>query len=201
MSDISNNQKNTIGIENITSGYDLLINADGSINVNTVLPPLSPPSSNTVSQLVKEEKMFSVATGINLAAAGTNNPAILIKNPSGSNKTFYLYRSSFGIDIENNYVNYRIYANPTITTNGTTFTPTKNRIGGTINSVMQVYTLPTISSLGLVLQTYEVASNGNSIQTLDDFSLHVLPNNNILVTGDPKSNNRLGIITISWAEF
>jgi hypothetical protein len=32
MSDISNNQKNTIGIENITSGNDLVVNIDGSIN-------------------------------------------------------------------------------------------------------------------------------------------------------------------------
>lgn len=32
MSDIANNQKNTVGIENITSGNDLVVNSDGSID-------------------------------------------------------------------------------------------------------------------------------------------------------------------------
>jgi hypothetical protein len=47
MADITNNQKNTVGIENITSGNDLVVNIDGSLNV---VPLVNPPApANTVA--------------------------------------------------------------------------------------------------------------------------------------------------------
>ena len=39
MADISNNQKNTTGIEDVSTGHDLKVNSDGSINAAIIQPP------------------------------------------------------------------------------------------------------------------------------------------------------------------
>lgn len=187
-------------IEDSSTGTNMVVNSDGSINVNTVLGPSSPPTASTISELVKDEKVFTVAGTVNMTSAGADNPLFLIRNPSGSGKDLYVYRSSYGVDIENNYANFGLYYDPTITSVGTAHSIRLNRIGGTATSSMLVYTLPTLSSNGILIDTHEVASNGNSIDVLADFSIHLRPGKDLVITGDPKSNNRSAVITFTWVE-
>jgi hypothetical protein len=198
MSDIANNQKNTVGIENITSGNDLVVNSDGSINVAGIISNV--PAATNVSQFVSGGKVFSLSAQLNMAAADSDNPLILIRNPSGSGKTLYLYRMSFGINVNNVNANFKLKHTPTITSNGTTATPVNTNIGHANTSVMNVYTLSTLSASGTQLNSLTVAQNGNTFDFLGDFSIWLPPGKDLVLTGDPSSNNRESSVTLVWAE-
>lgn len=177
------------------------VNTDGSINVNTVLPPSTPPSASVISQLVAQGKSFIVATSLNTASAGVDNPLVLIRNPIGSGKTLYLYRLIVGNLITNVQCDYRIHHTPTIISNGTAFTPTNALIGNSNTSVFNVYTLSTVSSTGTRLGSLNYGQNSNSLDYLGDFSIQLPPGKDFLLTGNPSSNNRISAITIVWVEF
>jgi hypothetical protein len=198
MADIANNQKNTVGIENITSGNDLVVNSDGSINVAGLVNNI--PASNTISKLVSEGKVFTLSGSFSATTAGTDNPIFLIKNPSGSGKIFYLYRILVGSATVNVQMDIRIFSNPTITSNGTSETPRNNLIGSSVTSAFTAFSLPTISANGTRLADLNVGQNNNSLDFLGDFSLQVQANNNILIAANPSSNNRSVLLTLVWAE-
>lgn len=198
MADISNNEKDRIGIEHVATGNDLVVNSDGSINVKGLSITL--PSVIAISDYTNNGKLFSVADNMFMTSAGVDNPIVLIKNPSGSGKVFYLYRTAFGINVENIYGNFKMFKNPTVTANGTALTIVNNRISGSETSSMLAYKLPTVSSNGTRIGSYIVAQNASSLITNEDFAIQLEPNNSILITGDPKSNSREAVITITWAE-
>lgn len=194
MSDISNNQKNTVGIENVTSGNDLVINADGSINC-----------VDASSSLADQDKIFQIATTINITGGGTENNFFLLKNPSGSGKKIKLIDINIGFT---NTVNvmaiFRLYGNPTITTNGTALTIVPGRIGASVpSSAMTAYSTPTISARGTEYSNFTVAGgpSADSSYHLDiDQSILIDPNYNLLITGTPDGTNRAVLITVRWAE-
>ena len=162
----------------------------------------SSPTITNVAALTSAGYLYSVAISLNMAVAGTDNPLILIKNPTGSGKRLYLYKANLGVDVTNVLANFRVYSNPTITLNGTSHTPRNLFIGGGFAaSVIEVYSLSTLSVLGTLIQTYETGQNNNSYDGIQDFSIQIAPNNNILITGNPGSNNRMSTLTITWAEF
>jgi len=169
--------------------------------VDAILSNSSPTITN-VASLTSLGYLYSIALSLNMSTAGNDNPLILLKNPSGSGKRIYLYKANLGIDVVNVLSNFKIYSNPTITDNGTSQTPVNLFIGGGFGaSAMNVYSIPTISNLGTIFQTYEVGQNNNSYDGIQDFSVQIAPNNNILLAANPGSNNRQGTITLTWAEF
>lgn len=160
------------------------------------------PSTDNISALVIAGYVYSCAFSVNMASAGVKNPLFLMKNPSGSGKTVYIHSMRFGVDVENNYANFIVFANPTITANGTTETSRNRCIGGGFGaSAMSTFTLPTVSANGNPIENVEVASNSSSVEAASHFAIMVKENNNLMITGDPKSNNRTAVITIVWAEF
>ena len=161
-----------------------------------------PTSGGNVSALVSANKVYSFPINVNQASSALDNPLILIKNPLASGKVFYWYKLSFGLTISNNLTNFKIWASPTITANGTAGTPVSNNIGGGAPaSVIEIYSLPTISSNGTLLHTFISGQNQNSINIVDDFSILLQDNNDLLITGRPESNNRVAAITMVWAEI
>lgn len=219
MSDISNNQKNTVGIEDISTGYDLSVGSDGSIKSrlldgsgNTItkgqatmansLPVVISSDQTTVPVSVGLpfflSKTFGYAAGINQPTAGTANPLILIKNPSGSGKTLYLSFVSYGINVANVLGTIRLYKNPTITSNGTSQTIVSFG-GGT--TAMELYTVPTISVNGTLTSTYVTGQNNNSLLVPVGFEIGLEANSQLLITGDPGSNNRQAEISLRWIEL
>lgn len=199
MADLTETENNIIRIEGPT-GNDLVVNPDGSINVDGLSVGVDIPTANTIAKYVEEGKVFSISTTQNMDSAGTDNPLVYIKNPSASGKVLYLYRVVLGLKVENNYGLFKIFKNPTVTADGTSLTKTNRNIGDSNTSSMEAYYLPTVTSNGTEILSYINAANANSVEILKDFSIFVQAGNSVLITGDPKSNGRPAVITAVWAE-
>lgn len=156
----------------------------------------------------KEQRLFTInnktygnAFEINAATAGSDNPAILIRNPNGSGKIAYFYLVKAGVQINNVFITYKIFANPTITTNGTTQTPQSLNVGGGAGAAsILINTLPTVSASGTALVNGLMSQNGTSVTLTEDGIIGLNPNNNLLITANPQSNNRVSAISIQWVE-
>ena len=159
------------------------------------------PTSTTIAQFVTNGKVYTVSKNLNMAAADTDNPLVLIKNPSASGKTLYVYATHVGVNVTNVAANFKLWYDPTITANGTVETPRNNNIGGGFGaSVMNVFSLSTVSASGTLIGTYAVGQNTNTLPRIDDFSIFLAPGHNLLLTGAPGSNNRVATVTMTWAE-
>ena len=86
MADINNNQKNTVGIENITTGNDLAVNTDGSLNV---VPLLNPPApANTLAVVISAFGNVNSTAGTDTYYTITNTKVLTIQTLlSGSEET------------------------------------------------------------------------------------------------------------------
>lgn len=179
----------------------------GRLSSGTWKPtPASTGNSLVVAQEVAYQSslgtVFSVtADNFNLAASGTDNPVILIKNPNASGKTIYISKIIFGTITTNRASALKLWANPTITTNGSATTPVNNLIGNGTTSVSTSFTSPTVSSAGTILRGF--ASGQNTRATADNVELVVqLPaNNNLFITGAPSANNTVVSVTVVWMEI
>lgn len=182
----------------------LSITTRGRLRVDTSSSPADPsiaPTASSISDYVKALKVYTTVVSVNMASSGTDNPLLLLRNPSGSGKTMYLYKTSFGVAVANVFATFKLFSNPTITTNGSAVTPVSNSVGGGAPaSTMLTNSLPTISSTGRAVGTYVIGQNVSSLASVEDFSVHVQPNNSVLITGNPGSNNRQAEVTIVWAE-
>jgi hypothetical protein len=145
--------------------------------------------------------LFSAAADVNATTAGTNNPLILIKNPTESGKNIFIWSCRLGSSVTNTSMGFKFFINPTITTNGTTLTPVNRNVGGSNPAtISQAFTLSTISASGTLLDIADVGQNNSSIGTNQDLTIILNPGNNLLITGSPSSNNRNASVTIVWQE-
>lgn len=178
MADLANIEKNRQVIEG-PSGTDMIVNTDGSINVQT---PDSDPITVVLddTSTARDGKLYFVNTGFNSIATPTETVYFLIKNPSGSGKVVTLEQMILTTD-ENIGATYRVrlYLNPTITANGTTLTPVNARQVGTVAVSSTTHRSPTISANGTLVFVTNVTIGNNLI---DAGSILLDPNNNYLVT-------------------
>jgi hypothetical protein len=159
------------------------------------------PSSTNIAALVIANAVYTVGTAINMATMGADNPILLIKNPITNTKILYIYSIILGLDVANNAADFELYANPTVTTNGTSQTPQNNNVGNSTASVMQIFTLPTVSSNGTQINEFFYGQNQNSINFLANLSIAIQPGNSILLVGNPiNSNNRPATVSLTWVE-
>lgn len=182
----------------------LSLTTAGRLRVDTSASPTDPsipPNADNISDYVKALKVYTATVSVNMAAAATDNPLVLLRNPTGSGKTMYVYKTAFGVSVNNVFAIFKVFSNPTVSTNGTVITQASNNVGGGAPAAtMLANSLPTVSASGSALNNYVVAQNNNSITSVDDFSVHVQPNNSLLITGSPQSNNRQAEITVVWVE-
>lgn len=177
---------NTLGQKTMADSTPIVIASDQTtVPISIGLPNFS-------------DKLFGYAVGINQPASGTDNPLILLKNPSGSGKTIYLCFVSYGIAVANVFGTIRLYKDPTITSNGTSRTIVAF---GSAATSMTLYTTPTISANGTLLTTEVSGQNNNSILLNIDYSITIAANSSLLITGDPGSNNRQAEISLRWIEL
>jgi len=182
-------------IQDWDSGSNLKINTDGSIN-----------SVDASSLLASQDKIFQIAETINITGGGTENDFLLISNPSGSGKQLRLIDITIGFTNTINVMAYfKLYASPTITTNGTNLTVKPGRIGvSTPSSAVNAYSKPTISARGTEYLNFMVAGGPNSPSSWRfeiNQSILLDPNYNILFTGTPDGTNRNILLTFRWAEI
>lgn len=157
-------------------------------------------TSGEVTQLVADGKMFNHANIITQDSSGTDNPLYYIKNPSGSGKILYLWEIMAGVTAQNQYSIIKLYANPTVTTDGTSKTPVNRLVGSSATADMEIYEIPTITNEGNLLITMMYPENGDTAIYPAAFSIQVKPENSILITGDPKGNNDELALHVAWAE-
>ncbi len=144
--------------------------------------------------------MFSVGLAINMATASTDNPLILLRNPSGSGKRIMIWQLFVGVNVTNVSALFKVFANPTVTANGTSQTVYSRKIGQALTPVGLVNTLSTVSSAGSQLQAFSLGQNTNAEPMVSEFSIMLEPNNSMLITGSPSSNNREAAVTVTWTE-
>lgn len=146
-------------------------------------------------------RLYSVSAQISQATAGTDNPLILLKNPSGSVIRILVHKIMCGVNVTNTLSLFKIYSNPTITLDGVGLTERSLNIGATVPAVVATaFSLPTLSVLGGDLMNLQIGQNSNSGILTENYEITIEPNNSILITGNPSSNGREAVITVIWAE-
>lgn len=169
-------------------------------SIPVVLASDQPATPSGIQGEVDMDRVFSVATEVNMAAGGTDNPLILLRNPALSGKTLYLVRVQAGNSVANVAAVFKVYHTPTITLNGTVVTPQNRKIGSVVPSAILANTLPTIAVLGTKVSSLANGQNTNSVVFDEEYSVAVPEGKTILLTGSPLSNNRQAVLTMVWVE-
>lgn len=156
--------------------------------------------STTSNVGLDNSKIFSSTVLVNASSSSLNNPLLYLRNPAGSGKKLYILRASGNTTISNERTLFGVHLNPTVVVNGVATPVVSRDLGGVAVSVVQAFTLPTITALGATISWTPTGDN-TSEQEFVGFELALLkPGNNILVSGQPKSNNRVQAITLIWFE-
>lgn len=151
-------------------------------------------------RLSVEGKVFTSALP-DITQGTTETDRVLIVNPSTSTKTLYIlgYRAK----PFTNTVKYKMYSNAVVASSGTS-QPITNIISGGPGTSMQIYTSPTISSRGTMVERNEGG------QTFMGFGLDqgvrgavriMPPGSTLLVTYQAGSNGIEAWMQFTWAEL
>lgn len=169
---------------------------------NSLAVTIASDQVGTSIGLVNDGSLYCVSTVLFAATSDIDNGLVLIRNPAGSGKFIYVWRGRFGCITTNVAIVFKIFANPTVTLNGTSLGIVNRNIGmvSPPASVALVTTLPTIAASGSTVTIANVGQNNNSIDLNEDFSIKLSPGNSLLITASPNSNNRPTAITLVWQE-
>jgi|WetSurMetagenome_2_1015567.scaffolds.fasta_scaffold762332_1 hypothetical protein len=177
---------------NEVSGNQATVNSDGSLNIQ-----------NNPSFKADLKQLYWCSYAFNLANSG-EKMAMYFRNPSGSGKTIKIVDITLGLT---NTVSAaaiaRIYANPTVSANGTAQSALPAYIGGSQAAAVGLVTSgPTVSVNGSLYLAEQVVSSSLGFSVTVDFDecLILAANNSLLITGDPDGTNRNMLLTITWIE-
>lgn len=141
-----------------------------------------------------------VTTTINAQSAGAN--IIYINNPNTNTKSMVITSIFLGVNAaKSGWGDFTIYANPTVTANGTALTPRNLRIGSATTSVLSAFSGPTTSATGTPVffwSTSQGVTTSNFIQ-MNPYII-LTPNNKLLLFCTSKANNNPTDIVINWFE-
>ena len=162
------------------------------------------PLETKIQQLIDGDLWQRLASGGSGYAVTTNNIIIantlendflLLKNTAGSGKTLRLYKITFGSDQNpaNKSALFRIYRDPTITSNGTSLGVNNLKKGGSA-SVMTAFRTPVISARGTLMSAGSFDASGAAHEA--DLGLTILPGENVLITLNATANNFDHIVTV-----
>jgi len=152
------------------------------------------------TDLASGKVFYAAIDNYNLATASVNNPIFLFKNPIGSGKTMNIFSVTGNCKVSNVQVTFLMFKNPTVTANGSAFTPVNANFGSGNTSVVNVFTGSTVSSSGTLVVIDQVGQNANSSNMIITEQIAVPPGQTVLISGDPFSNNRAIIETVGWSE-
>ncbi len=82
------------------------------------------------------------------AVGGTETAQVLISNPSLSGKVMRIFGLTLGTNVSTNNNIFRIYKDPTVTSNGTELTYVNMNLSGT-QPTCKLYKVPTVSGSGI----------------------------------------------------
>lgn len=174
-----------------------------STRIGNISDSLKVTSSQTAQKdLVLTSQIFSVSTTLNMASGGSDNALILIKNLTANTKKLFIIDVFAGCSSAASVtVIFKIFSNPTVSANGTTLTiSNRYRKTSPAATVMEAYTLPTVSASGVQISSFVNGQGANAVNVITGFQLVIDPNQTLLVTGAPTSNNKEAVITVVWSE-
>lgn len=170
-------------------------------SIPVVLPSDASSPDAGIQQLVDTNQMYCIAVDLNMASSSTDNPLILLRNPLGSGKKIYIFKIQAGTTVTNVSVEFKVFGNPTVTSNGTSITAVSRNIGGGAPTATALVTsIPTISANGSGMSNLSQGQNSTPLFFGEDFSMEIQPGSSLLFTGSPSSNNRNAAITFIWLE-
>jgi hypothetical protein len=161
---------------------------------------LAVDAKSAVQGEIEAGQMFSVALAVNMASGGADNPLVLLRNPGGSGKTLYLVEIRCGCSVANVGAIYSAFGSPTVTAAGAAITIGRRKLGSAVAPVALAYSLPTISALGTRLATVSSGQNTVACELIQKSSVAVPPGYDLLIAGNPFSNNRESVLTAVWTE-
>jgi len=168
-------------------------------NVSIIQDPNEPPPGT--GTFVDAGNVFSYAGEITAGSSSQDNPLFLIKNPTLSTKKIFLSYVYGGLVAPSNYVVIKMFSQNVISANGTTETAVNNSVGNVNISSMEIYTLPTITTLGNQLRNLIQGGSQNAIKFVEENTIQLLPDENIVITEQPQNNNKDVSLTIIWTEI
>jgi hypothetical protein len=141
---------------------------------------------------------FIVGLPSTTVAGTSESPFFWMKNPTSS-----------GVQIQNSYVKLssltaavsailKLYLNPTISTNGTPYTPVNLGAAFSVSSAVQAYTIPTASSNGTY---FGGISSVNFQVAIFPLSFILLPGNSFLATITLSTGSSNVLYENSWQEL
>jgi len=193
------NSDGSASVRQLDSAGASITNGQKTMANSTPVVLASDQSSISVSSGLPTflNQTFGYAAGINQVTGGADNPLYLIRNPNGSGKTLYFRFLAYGIGVANVSGIVKAWKNPTVTANGTAQTIVSFG-GGT--TVILLNSIPTVTSNGTLLTNGVSGQNATSILLEVNSEIAIAPNNSVLITGQPLSNNRQAEISLRWLE-
>lgn len=190
-------QKPTITPINIVDSTGAIV---ANVNSDGTLPVVA---TTDVEYETEQGIHYGATIEFNLPTSNEIN-TLLIKNPAGNVQSLNIYKLN-AIIVRNtaSLATIRIYADPTITTNGSAATIYNFNIGGGFSSsVMQAFTAPTTSALGtkIYISNAQGGTNGQTLHEEFDSGIIVQPGHSLLITGFPDGSNTVLGLTLSWSE-
>lgn len=153
------------------------------------------PSLDAWQTAVAAGKGYSAAS-VPVTVSGTAEaPLYLFRNPNGSGKTAKI---RFLVTSSGAAGTFRIYRDATITTNGTTITPTNLKKSGAA-SVMLPSSAPTVSANGSRMQTFAISTQASPFRQDFDLGWYIEANENLYITAQG-ANGQIYSVTIFWIE-
>lgn len=175
----------TVGL---SSGNNTVGVVRGRLQVDTT------PSTQTVSYFAADSGQATAAT------AATDNPILMLVNLSTNTKQVRLQTRSFGCDVVNVIVVYRMFLDSVVTSSGTSKTITKLYSNNAAVSQMQVFGSPTLSSVGSIIDSFAMGQNTSAQYLTEVQPILVDPGHRLVLTANPSSNNRTVWMSIKWVE-
>ena len=156
-------------------------------------------SFSRVENTISQGCSFTSYTDFNTIAGSDEHDYYLLKNPSGSGKRLMITHFSFGVDSSSARSTIRIYADPTITVDGTALTSINTYIQDTPKAgVATSFRDPTITDRGTKLNT-QISPTNTPSRGLNRFYL-VDPGHSILVTLENSIGNASSFAEAYWLE-
>lgn len=157
---------------------------NGRLNVDTSLGDIPTFAGNTEA--------------VSAATSGSDNPILLIVNPSTSTLKLKLLNRVYSIATTNRAASFELSLDPVVTSSGSAQPITA--IGTSTSSVAQFYTLPTVSSNGNLVDDFTEGQNTQAQFIPDNKDITIKAGHTALVAVDPSANSTLVTISFKWTE-
>jgi len=178
-------------IEDSETLVNMRVNDDGSIN-----------SKNGYASLWPQFAASDTFTDVDSDDPGTGNEVMLIRNPSGSGKRMYISKLVFAVyRFATSEVVVEIFANPTISSTGSSVTSTTTNLGSGDSPSGLIYRAPTATANGTrILAVQITGQNSTESQAVFNGQFSLEPGTDILLRGFSDGNNRSVLSSVWWSE-